>query len=95
MTPRLDPESASRTSGSASNSFTLVMLFDFKSSTTLAAGNGCEAVVPQFTPTARALSAVAAKKKMIKERFGGIDEDFGLESWIVDCERKGVRAVIR
>lgn len=76
MTPMLDPESAWRTSGSASKSFTLVMLLDFKSSTTSGGGRGCEAAVPQFTPTARTPEArpkmAKKKKKMIGQRFRGI-----------------------
>lgn len=58
VTAILEPESASRTSGSASKSFTLVMLFAFNSSTTFGGGSGCDALVPQFTPTAAASELV-------------------------------------
>lgn len=74
VTPMLEPESAWRTSGSASKSLTLVILLAFKSSTTLVGGRGCDAVVPQFTPMARAPepSKKKKRKKTREERLGGI-----------------------
>ena len=86
VTPILDPESAGRTSGSASKSLTLVMLLDFKSSTTLGGGRGCEAVLPQLMPMARTLEMVRMKKKkksMIGQRFRDICS--------LACEREFVK----
>lgn len=51
VTRMLEPESDWRTSGSASNSFTLAMLLAFSSSTTFCGGRGWDAAVPQLTPT--------------------------------------------
>lgn len=75
VTPMLDPERACSTSGSASKSFTLEMLLDFKSSNTFNGGRGCEDVVPQFTPIATAVERrghTVAKKRKRKRRPGGI-----------------------
>lgn len=54
----LEPESDWRTSGSASNSFTLAMPLAFRSSTTLCGGRGCDAAVPQLTPRPSTLAEV-------------------------------------
>lgn len=74
VTPMLDPERASRTSGSASKSLTFAMLLDFKSSTTLAGGNGWEALVLQFTPIAPASEPIEgmAKRRTKRVRYGDI-----------------------
>lgn len=74
VTPMLEPERASRTSGSASKSLTFAMLLDFKSSTTLAGGNGWEALVPQFTPIAPASEPIEgmAKRRTKRVRYGDI-----------------------
>lgn len=71
VTRMLEPESDSRTSGSASNSFTLAMLLAFNSSTTFCGSRGWDAAVPQLTPTpSTERAAETTNSKEIKREMG-------------------------
>lgn len=71
VTKMLEPDSDSRTRGSASNSLTLLILLDFKSSTTFGGGRGCDEAVPQLTP----MALVSSEKKVEIDSVDSITSD--------------------
>lgn len=87
----MEPDRAWRTRGLGSRSLILVMLLEFKRSTTLGGGRGWDAAVPQLKPMAVAGEKLRAerlmkKKKRMRQRFGGITAE--REMWNV-TERRG------
>lgn len=76
VTRILEPDRDWRTSGSASNSFTLPMLLALSSSTTFCGGRGCDAAVPQLTPMHSTLEGRARSSRREIEREMGVGVRF-------------------